>query len=328
MNVEKKIIVLTPIKNEEWILDTFLKTTSCYADHILLADQNSDDNGLAMAKKFPKVDIIHNDSAEFNEAARQKLLIDTARKKYGPDNILLAIDSDEIITYNALESKEWETIRNSEPGTVLYFEKPTFYNGIEHVIRYESQGGWPLGVVDNGAQHNPDFIHSTRIPMEEDSPKLYLKEIKFLHCNLLSLPRQRSKVRYYCILEAIANSKPWYHRLMMYRHDYDYAKQEGDGLMPAISEWTDGWVKKGILFKEAKKEPYYWFDREALKLIHKEGHRKFWLEDIWDINWNGVEEYFGFEKTIKSPPMIIFLIREVLFHTMKLVFFIKKGLRG
>ncbi|WP_071341153.1 glycosyltransferase family 2 protein [Maribacter sp. 1_2014MBL_MicDiv] len=322
-----KIVVLTPIKNEEWILDTFLKTTSSFADHILLADQNSDDNSLTIVKKYPKVDVIQNNSKKFNEAERQKLLINTARQKYGNNNILLAIDSDEIITYNSLESQEWDTIKNSELGTVLYFEKPTFFNGINKVIRYETHGGWPLGFVDNGDEHNPEFIHSTRIPINPTSPKLFLKEIKFLHCNLLSLPRQRSKVRYYCILERLAKTKPWYHRLMMYRHNYDYAKHEGDGLMSSTKDWTDGWLDKGILFKEAKIMPYYWFDREAVKLLQNKGYKYFWLEDIWDVDWNSVEEHFGLEQQIHAPPMLITIFREFLYFLMKCIFTTKKMLR-
>ncbi|MEO9894565.1 glycosyltransferase family 2 protein [Aurantibacter sp.] len=320
----KKIIVLTPIKNEEWILDIFLKTTSCFADHILLADQNSDDNSASIAKKFPKVDVIKNNSSDFNEAERQTLLINTARDKYGSNNILLAIDADEIVAFSSLKSKEWELIKYSEPGTILFFEKPTFYNGVEFVIRYQAQGGWPLGFVDDGTQHKPEFIHSTRIPFNDNAPKLVLKEIKLLHCNLLSLRRQRAKVRYYCILESIANSKPWYHRLRMYRRSYDYAKQEGDGLAPAPIEWTDGWIKKGIVFKQPEIMEHYWHDRESLKLLKKYQFRTFWFEDVWDVNWKNVGDYFKItDVNYNHPSIFISLFREMTYYLIKFVFFLK-----
>lgn len=320
----RKIIVLTPIKNEEWILDTFLKTTSCFADHILIANQNSDDNGMLIAKKYPKVDIIENNSTAFNEAERQTLLINTAREKYGENNILLAIDADEILAFSSLKSNEWENIRSSEAGTVLFFEKPTFYDGVKQVIRYEEQGGWPLGFIDDGSKHKPEFIHSTRIPFTENSPTLFLNEIKFLHCNLLSLSRQRAKMRYYCILESIANSKPWYHRLRMYHSSYNYAKQEGDGLAPAPKKWTDGWIEQGIIFKNPKEEEFYWYDRESLKLLDQYTFRKFWLEDIWDIKWNKVGDHFNLSNIkYKKPSVIKSLYREALFHIVHFAFFIK-----
>ena len=36
-----KIICLTPVKNEGWILERFLKCTSLWADYIIIADQSS-----------------------------------------------------------------------------------------------------------------------------------------------------------------------------------------------------------------------------------------------------------------------------------------------
>lgn len=321
----KKIIVLTPIKNEEWILDTFLKTTSCFADHILIADQKSTDNSVLIAKKYPKVEVIENNSTDFNEADRQSLLINTAREKFGYNNILLALDADEILAYSSLDSNEWNSIKNSIAGTVLYFEKPTFFNGTEQVIRYEEHGGWPLGFVDDGTIHNPDFIHSTRIPVKENSPTIFLTEIKFLHCNLLSLKRQRAKMRYYCILESIANSKPWYHRLRMYNSSYDYSKQEGDGVASAPSHWTKGWLDQGIVFISPKEEEFYWYDRESLKLLNKYNFRKFWLEDIWDINWKYVGNYYGLSKIkYNTPSIIISLFRKALFQSVNFAFLLKR----
>src|SRR5690606_23091846 len=164
-----------------------------------------------------------NNSHDFNEAFRQKLLINTARERFGIGNVILAIDSDELLNYDALNSEEWSKIQSAPIGTVLYFEKPTYFDGTNHVIRYDEYGGWPLGFIDDGSEHNPAYIHSTRIPTKENSPKLFLNDIKFLHCNLLSLRRQRSKVRYYCILETLSKTKSWRHRVMIYNKNYDYS---------------------------------------------------------------------------------------------------------
>lgn len=93
-----KKIVLTPTKNEEWIIELFLKITSLFADHIIIADQFSTDKTVEIAKKFPKVIIIENDNTEYDEQYRQKLLIDKARSLFPGNNLLLALDADEIIT--------------------------------------------------------------------------------------------------------------------------------------------------------------------------------------------------------------------------------------
>ena len=78
------VICLTPVRNEEWILDRFLRCASLWADHIIVADQGSDDRSREIARSFPKVTLIRNDSAEFNEPERQKMLIDAARQIPGP----------------------------------------------------------------------------------------------------------------------------------------------------------------------------------------------------------------------------------------------------
>ena len=315
MTAERKIIVITPIKNEEWILETFLKTTLQYADHVLIADQYSTDKSVEIASNFKNVDVIINDSKDYDEAYRQKLLINTARERYGKGNIILAIDSDEILNFDALNSSEWETIKQSEPGTVLYFEKPTYYGGTEKVIRYDSSGGWPLGFVDDNSEHCPKHIHSTRVPVKKDSPKLFLKDIKFLHCNLLSLPRQRSKIRYYCMLEAKLKTKTWIRRVWQYNKDYDYAK-EGDGLDQANSAWVKGWVNQGISIAPDKEAKYYWYDLEALKLLDNSTSRfSFWTEDVWDVDWNDVAKYFSYElkKGINRPPKYFLGIKRILY---------------
>ena len=41
-----KLIVITPVKNESWILEKFLTFTSLWADYIIIADQNSTDNSI------------------------------------------------------------------------------------------------------------------------------------------------------------------------------------------------------------------------------------------------------------------------------------------
>ena len=37
------LVVLTPVRNEAWVLHAFLKATSLWADHIIIADQMSTD---------------------------------------------------------------------------------------------------------------------------------------------------------------------------------------------------------------------------------------------------------------------------------------------
>ena len=111
------IICLIPVKNEAWILDRCLQTASLWADKIIVADQMSDDGSPEIAVKYSKVQLIRNTSAQFNEPERQKLLIDAARKiPYDGKKLLIALDADEMLTANLLDSPEWQTILDAPVG--------------------------------------------------------------------------------------------------------------------------------------------------------------------------------------------------------------------
>ena len=73
------VICLTPVKNEAWILERFLRCASLWADYIIIADQGSDDGSVEIATRFPKVILVENPSSIFNEPERQKLLLEAAR---------------------------------------------------------------------------------------------------------------------------------------------------------------------------------------------------------------------------------------------------------
>ena len=51
MNNRPTMIVITPVRNEAWVLDAFLTCTSSWADYIILADQHSDDGTREIAAK-------------------------------------------------------------------------------------------------------------------------------------------------------------------------------------------------------------------------------------------------------------------------------------
>jgi hypothetical protein len=76
----RKIIGVTQVKNEEWILDRFLSVTSGFADHIIVTDQQSTDGSRSICTPFTKVHLISNDSPIYDEAHRQKLLLTEARR--------------------------------------------------------------------------------------------------------------------------------------------------------------------------------------------------------------------------------------------------------
>ena len=96
------LIVMTPVRNEAWVLHAFLKTTSTWADFIIIADQMSTDGSRDIIKEYSddnksktdKADIIliDNKNPYFNEAERQAMLVAKAREiSAGRDTILFGL---------------------------------------------------------------------------------------------------------------------------------------------------------------------------------------------------------------------------------------------
>lgn len=306
-----KIIVLTPVKNEEWILDRFLRVTSSFADHIIIADQQSEDSSLAICKKYPKVHLVQNTNKEYSEASRQLLLIEEARKLVKEPSILLALDADEIMAADAMQSPEWQTMLNAKPGTVLYFEKPDLFDNGRNVIRYNNLH--PIGFVDDGSEHKPDKIHSMRIPMPENHEALQLNQIKILHYGYSRLNAQKAKLRYYSMLENIYSSKNVYRRYQFYGRERNYSKE---GILEKTNQnWIQGWEEQGIDMTSILTKKYFWQDRMALQLFNKHGEARFHYDDIWNFDWEACRVYFSTKDASDIP--VSYIPKQSLFRKLR-----------
>src|SRR4051812_20136261 len=110
-----KIVVITPVKNEAWILNRFLQVTSQFADRIIIADQNSTDESVSICQRYLKVTLVRNEFDEYDEASRQRLLIQMARELVPEPKILLALDADEILAANATTTSGWQDMLKAAP---------------------------------------------------------------------------------------------------------------------------------------------------------------------------------------------------------------------
>src|SRR4051795_11203104 len=120
-NDKRQVVCVTPVKNEGWFLERFLRATELWADRIIVADQGSTDETRAIAARFPKVTLVENPRADYDEGARQRLLIAAAREVPGP-KVVIALDADEVLTPTWTESQEWRDALAAPPGTALAFD--------------------------------------------------------------------------------------------------------------------------------------------------------------------------------------------------------------
>jgi Glycosyl transferase family 2 len=280
--IKPTIICLTPVKNEAWILERFLKCASLWADYIIIADQNSGDSSQEIARRYSKVILVENSLNDYNESARQQLLLEKARTIPGP-RLLIALDADEMLTANFMENPEWQTVLTASPGTIIEFE---WVNILPDFSSYWSPKNWfyPLGFMDDGSEHSGLAIHSPRIPEPPHSPRIRLKSVKLLHYQYTNWDRVESKRRWYQCWEILHKpSRRAVIRYRMYNDFHAFPKHEVHSL---CREWFRGYEEKVIDMTSIYKEGSHWQDRQILDWIRKYGAERFKKVAIWDTDWS------------------------------------------
>jgi len=288
------VICLTPVKNEAWILDRFLKCASLWADHIIIADQGSDDGSREIALRYPKVILIENDSLVFNEPERQKLLISAARCIKG-QKILIALDADEMLSANFMSSLEWETVAQSAPGTIITFN---WVNIRDDFTYWTCNADRPFGFCDDGSEHSGPLIHSPRIPMPVHASFLKLKDIKVLHYQYSDWERMKSKHRWYQCWERINHpERRPIDIFRQYHHMYAVPKKE---IQSVPLHWLHDYEAEGIDMTNIGQNSWYRWDKDVLELFAEHGVEKFSKEAIWDVDWNAIKEKVGLDIQLSS----------------------------
>ena len=278
---DSSVVVLTPVKNEAWILERFLAVTSHFADLIIVADQNSSDESVQICRRYPKVIVIKNGSEAYDEAARQTLLIREARRQIPGPKILFALDADEILAANSLGTPGWRSMMKAAPGTVLFFEKPDLYPTPRTCIRYDTP--WPLGYIDDGVQHSACSIHSIRIPVPISSKRLEVGDVKVLHYGQLRRDSVRSRQRLYSAVEKVNKRNSLLSRRSRYRPiTATFPRHRAE---PCPPSWFAEWERLGIDMSTLTFESFYSHDFELLRLFKEHGCSYFWREPVWDCDW-------------------------------------------
>jgi hypothetical protein len=194
-----KIICLTPVRNEAWILNTFLKATSLWADYIIIADQCSTDGSREIALQYSKVILINNNQLSMHQAQTRKLLFEEAKKIKG-NKILFSLDADEFLSGNFSATKSWGEIMNSKPGDIFFFKWINICENTNECIITKPWMHWASRVDDNILEsYFPDnYIHEWRLPYpKNDANKFKIDDIYFIHFARVNKKRQINKNIFY-----------------------------------------------------------------------------------------------------------------------------------
>jgi glycosyltransferase involved in cell wall biosynthesis len=286
------IICITPVKNEAWIIERFLKCTSTWADHILILDQQSDDGTREIAEKFKKVTLIDNPSASFNEPERQKVLIEAARRFPGP-RLLIALDADEFFTGNLFKSPEWKSILSAPLGCVIKFQWAIIICDVTKYWIFPHE--LVFGFMDDGSEHVGKTIHSPRLPLPANAPVLRMNDIKVMHYWGVDPVRIQSKSRWYQCWELLNNRRENMIDYYRFYHLYDHIPQ--DRIIPIPQDWIEGYYQRDIDMTSVFMEPAYRWDKEVLDLFVEHGPEEFKKLAIWDVDWKKIYKKFYPDKS-------------------------------
>ncbi len=274
------VICCTPVKNEAWILDRFLACAGLWADYIIIADQRSSDGSREIARAHPKVILVDNPADELNEGIARRVLLHAARQFPGP-RLLLALDADEVLTANVLESPEWRSMLDVPPGTVIRFQLAIL--GPDLTTYWLSPVACDFGFMDDGREYAGGIIHEPRVPLPPAAPILTLRDIKILHYVGVDPARWESKHRWYQCWERL--HRPHRSAIEIYRQYHRKDVVPGWEIRKVPPEWLQEYTRRGIDMTSTWREGIYRSDLEVLQFLLRYGPLRFRREDIWAVDW-------------------------------------------
>lgn len=330
----KKILVM-PVKNEEWILEKTLMCASLWADHILVAYQESEDDTLAILKRFSKVVILANNAKTHNSNVR-KFLLDAARQ-YEGQNAIFSFDADEIPTAHILSDDFWKKVEALRPGTTMEMQwvnlwrSPLQYRDDDSVW---SNSWKQFGFIDDRklGYKTLDVIndHTSRIPSPELQGNVRFDFPKVLHYQFVDWGRLMSKQAYYRITEYVQSNKSFWSALKINLKYYPSKDERGLGVTLVPEEWIRAYSQEGIDLKSIKSKQPTWFDQAILRDFVTKGIESFSLLDIWDIDWNNKQSLLFSrvgrgkrEIVIRDPRRLIQRLFQAVFPFVYRVYLLK-----
>lgn len=274
------VVCLTPVRDEAWILGRFLDAAATWADAIVIADQGSTDGSREIAVGHEKTIVVENRSEAYDEGARQRLLLDTARAHVPGPRVLIALDADEALTSDAPATEEWRRLLAAEPGSVLRFR---WLNLLPPGDRaWIPPDDIAFGFVDDGSQHGGRRIHSTRVPTPERAPVLPHEQIGVLHLQYLDWERMKAKQRWYQAWERLEH--PEKRPIQVYRQYHRMDAFPVDQIHPAEARWLQAYADAGIDLTHVAPRAAFSWDADVLRWLH-ERPRALRRADLWDVDW-------------------------------------------
>lgn len=278
------IIVVTPIRNEAWILDAYLTCTSSWADYIILADQHSNDGSREIAAKYEKVILVDNNLPEMNQAAARELLFREVDKIDG-DKVVLALDADEFLSEGFDKTEGWKRILQSGPNEIFCFQWLNLYGDYHHSVPNDGYMEWgchfasTTSIADEYVKCERRSVHEMRVPCLASATYININDIAFIHLARLNLDRQKNKEAFYQV-SSVAKLQKRMSAVSLFR-TYNFLQFNINTMKRDVVLYVrDSNLDARDLVKKVDAGQYY-ID-EMVRIFERDGYKKYLKLDIWD----------------------------------------------
>lgn len=288
------LVVVTIARNEAWVLDAFLSAASLWADKIIIADQMSTDGSREIYERYPKVHVIDNDMPNMHQAAARRLVLNEAKRVLNGNTnaVLFALDADEVLEGNFMQSEAWNKILHSKPndcfewswmnlsGDAKRYTVPAPYYWAVHVSEQVWDGIFP-----------DSNIHEWRLPFPSPyDNEIVLENFYSIHLGPLNIKRNRNKKRFYEVNSM--EDRKRYNVISVYRQYHSISKKSVSYPVPedAYAYYQQNGLD--ILSMLNLEDDGAHYTKEIKDYIAKNGAQKYAMLDIWDAEWserNGIE---------------------------------------
>ena len=287
MNERPAIVVVTPVRNEAWVLDAFLTCTSSWADYIILADQHSDDGTREIAQKYEKVILIDNPTQEWYENICRTRLLEEAAKIPG-DKIVFGLDADEFLSEGFERTDSWHRIINSHGNEIFCFRWLNLFDNFSTVEYNDVYYDWlahfddSVDIVDEYKQRERHTIHCARIPCLETSrcKYVFVDDFRVVHLAKLNHERNRQKLDFYQVT-CIDKNKVKVNPISMFRDYHLYYPSNITVLDEPVKLCCKGSSKDYSHMVKISDYGRHYVE-EMVEVLKSEGTDKFLKLGIWD----------------------------------------------
>lgn len=287
MTDKPTIVVITPIRNEAWVLDAYLTCTSSWADYIILADQHSDDGSREIARKYEKVILIDNPTEEWYEYICRTRLLEEAAKIPG-EKIIFGLDADEFLSEGFEKTESWKRILHSKGNEIFCFNWLNLFDNFSTAEYTSMHYEWAahfdasVDVVEEYKKREGHAVHCTRVPcLETDRcDYVFVDDFWVIHLAKLNHERTHQKLDFYQVTWVDKN-KERANPISMYRN---YNKYYPDSLIHEdnpVKLCCMGDPKDYSYLVKTSDYGKHYVD-EMIQVFKREGTDKFLKLCIWD----------------------------------------------